>query len=121
MSKGTIWIVDDDSSIRWVMERTLSAAGLTCDTFCDAESVISALHEHTPDVLVSDIRMPGSDGLALLNVVQAQHPSLPVIIMTAHSDLDAAVNAYKEGAFEYLPKPFDIDEALALVERALAT
>ncbi|OOE85946.1 nitrogen regulation protein NR(I) [Salinivibrio sharmensis] len=120
MSKGTIWIVDDDSSIRWVMERTLSAAGLTCDTFSNAENVLSALHERRPDVLVSDIRMPGSDGLALLKAVQEQHPDLPVIIMTAHSDLDAAVNAYQKGAFEYLPKPFDIDEALALVERALA-
>lgn len=120
MSKGTIWIVDDDSSIRWVMERTLSAANLACQTFCDADSVLSALREQTPDVLVSDIRMPGTDGLALLHRVHDQHPDLPVIIMTAHSDLDAAVNAYKKGAFEYLPKPFDIDEALALVERALA-
>lgn len=119
MSKGSIWVVDDDSSIRWVLERTLSAAGLVCETFADAESVLDALNRSVPDVLVSDIRMPGTDGLELLRTLQTSHPTLPIIIMTAHSDLDAAVNAYQEGAFEYLPKPFDIDEAVALVERAV--
>ncbi|WED21912.1 nitrogen regulation protein NR(I) [Vibrio sp. JC009] len=119
MSKGYVWVVDDDSSIRWVMEKTLSSADIKCETFADAESVLMALEREAPDVLVSDIRMPGIDGLDLLKQVHQRNPDLPVIIMTAHSDLDAAVNAYQQGAFEYLPKPFDIDETLLLVERAL--
>ncbi len=120
MSKGYVWVVDDDSSIRWVMEKTLSSANIKCETFADAESVLLMLERESPDVLVSDIRMPGMDGIDLLRQVNEQRPDLPVIIMTAHSDLDAAVNAYQKGAFEYLPKPFDIDEALTLVERAIA-
>ncbi|MDP5255202.1 MULTISPECIES: nitrogen regulation protein NR(I) [unclassified Vibrio] len=120
MSKGYVWVVDDDSSIRWVMEKTLSSADIKCETFADGESVLMMLERETPDVLVSDIRMPGIDGIELLRKVHEQCPELPVIIMTAHSDLDAAVNAYQKGAFEYLPKPFDIDEALALVERAVS-
>ncbi|USD32623.1 MULTISPECIES: nitrogen regulation protein NR(I) [Vibrio] len=120
MSKGYVWVVDDDSSIRWVMEKTLSSANIKCDTFSDAESVLLALERETPDVLVSDIRMPGIDGIELLRQVHDRSPELPVIIMTAHSDLDAAVNAYQKGAFEYLPKPFDVDETLTLVERAIA-
>ncbi|WP_428775182.1 nitrogen regulation protein NR(I) [Vibrio sp.] len=119
MSKGYVWVVDDDSSIRWVMEKTLSSANIKCETFSDAESVLLALERETPDVLVSDIRMPGMDGISLLNQVHSNSPDLPVIIMTAHSDLDAAVNAYQKGAFEYLPKPFDVDETLTLVERAI--
>ncbi|KXF82521.1 nitrogen regulation protein NR(I) [Enterovibrio coralii] len=120
MSKGLIWVVDDDSSIRWVLERTLNAAGMACETFADADSVLEGLNREVPDVLVSDIRMPGTDGFTLLNRLQDEYPTLPVIIMTAHSDLDAAVSAYQKGAFEYLPKPFDIDEAVALVERAVS-
>ncbi|PMN48549.1 nitrogen regulation protein NR(I) [Vibrio lentus] len=120
MSKGYVWVVDDDSSIRWVVEKTLSSADIKCETFADAESVLLALERQTPDVLVSDIRMPGIDGIELLHQVHQRSPDLPVIIMTAHSDLDAAVNAYQKGAFEYLPKPFDIDETLTLVERAIA-
>lgn len=120
MSKGFVWVVDDDSSIRWVLEKTLSSANIQCETFADAESVISSLERETPDVLISDIRMPGMDGLTLLKQLQTSYPNLPVIIMTAHSDLDAAVNAYQKGAFEYIPKPFDIDETLTLVERAIA-
>ncbi|MCW8348459.1 nitrogen regulation protein NR(I) [Vibrio sp. ZSDZ65] len=120
MSKGYVWVVDDDSSIRWVIDKTLSSANIKCETFADAESVLMALEREVPDVLVSDIRMPGMDGIELLNQVQKRAPDLPVIIMTAHSDLDAAVNAYQKGAFEYLPKPFDIDETLTLVERAIA-
>ncbi|MEH0760174.1 nitrogen regulation protein NR(I) [Vibrio sp. 16] len=119
MSKGYVWVVDDDSSIRWVMEKTLSSAGIKCDTYSDAESVLLALERESPDVLVSDIRMPGIDGIELLRQVHERSPDLPVIIMTAHSDLDAAVNAYQKGAFEYLPKPFDVDETLTLVERAI--
>ncbi len=120
MSKGYVWVVDDDSSIRWVMEKTLSSADIKCETFSDAESVLLALERETPDVLISDIRMPGIDGIELLSQVSRSYPELPVIIMTAHSDLDAAVNAYQKGAFEYLPKPFDVDETLTLVERAIA-
>ncbi|MEC6816273.1 nitrogen regulation protein NR(I) [Photobacterium toruni] len=120
MSKGLIWVVDDDNSIRWVLERTLVNAGMKCETFADADSVLAALERNVPDVLVSDIKMPGTDGFTLLKELQQNYASLPVIIMTAHSDLDAAVNAYQRGAFEYLPKPFDIDEAVTLVERALS-
>ncbi|CEO40614.1 nitrogen regulation protein NR(I) [Photobacterium kishitanii] len=120
MSKGLIWVVDDDSSIRWVLERTLTNAGMKCETFADADSVLAALERSVPDVLVSDIKMPGTDGFTLLKELQQDYATLPVIIMTAHSDLDAAVNAYQRGAFEYLPKPFDIDEAVTLVERALS-
>lgn len=120
MSKGVIWVVDDDSSIRWVMDKTLTAAGMQCETFANADNVLDALEYQEPDVLVSDISMPGTDGFSLLKQLQQTHPLLPVIIMTAHSDLDAAVNAYQRGAFEYLPKPFDIDEAVSLVERAVS-
>ncbi|MFE0783417.1 nitrogen regulation protein NR(I) [Serratia bockelmannii] len=120
MQRGIVWIVDDDSSIRWVLERALTGAGLSCATFEGGNDVLEALATQTPDVLLSDIRMPGIDGLALLKQIKQRHPMLPVIIMTAHSDLDAAVSAYQQGAFDYLPKPFDIDEAVALVERAIS-
>lgn len=120
MQQGKIWVVDDDSAIRWVLERALNSASFHCTCFENSDAVLSALENDQPDVLLSDIRMPGIDGLALLNQLKQSHPLLPIIIMTAHSDLDAAVNAYQSGAFDYLPKPFDIDETVALVERALS-
>lgn len=120
MQRGIAWIVDDDSSIRWVLERALTGSGVYCATFDNGNTVLERLATQTPDVLLSDIRMPGMDGLALLKQIKQCHPLLPVIIMTAHSDLDAAVSAYQQGAFDYLPKPFDIDEAVALVERAIS-
>lgn len=115
-----VWIVDDDQSIRWVLERALSQAAIGNECFASGDDMLRRLdHEH-PDVVISDIRMPGTDGLALLARLTASHPRLPVIITTAHSDLDSAVASYQQGAFEYLPKPFDIDEVVAVTERALA-
>ena len=113
-----VWLVDDDASIRWVMERALKQGGMRARAFEEAESALDALGSATPDVLITDIRMPGKSGLALLDEVRTNHPTLPVIVMTAHSDLDSAVAAYQGGAFEYLPKPFDIDTAVELVRRA---
>ena len=113
-----VWIVDDDSSIRWVMEKALSRAGLSCRAFEAGDEVLDALTLEEPMVVVSDIRMPGMDGITLLAKLKSQLPDLPVIITTAHSDLDSAVNSYEEGAFEYLPKPFDIEEMVATVTRA---
>jgi len=115
-----VWIVDDDSSIRWVMEKALTRAGLTCRLFETGQAVLDALASQEPMVVVSDIRMPGMDGLHLLSKIKAKLPHLPVIITTAHSDLDSAVNSYEEGAFEYLPKPFDIEEMVSVVSRAQA-
>ena len=116
----TVWIVDDDRSIRWVLERALQQAGMEAACFDSGDAALDELQRRSPDVLISDIRMPGTDGLELLSLVQAEHPRLPVIIMTAHSDLDSAVSSYQSGAFEYLPKPFDVDEAVSVVDRALA-
>ena len=114
-----VWLVDDDESIRWVLERALKASGMVPRAFAEAGGALAALADGVPDVLMTDIRMPGASGLQLLEAVQATHPRLPVIVMTAHTDLEAAVAAYQSGAFEYLPKPFDIDEAVALVRRAV--
>lgn len=120
-TEQTVWVVDDDHSIRWVLERALQKADLTVETFESSEQVLLALNSRTPDTLISDIRMSGVDGFELLDYVTRDHPDIPVIIMTAHSDLDNAVLAYQGGAFEYLPKPFDVTEAVDLVKRALAT
>ncbi len=114
----SVWIVDDDRSIRWVLEKALNRAGIAVRSFGSADGVLAGLQHHPPHALISDIRMPGTDGLDLLRQVSARHPSLPVIVMTAYSDLDSAVSAYQGGAFEYLPKPFDVEEAVALVQRA---
>ena len=118
---NTICVIDDDTSIRWVLDKALSKAGLQVDDYDSADSALLAISKQEPAVIVTDIRMPGMDGLELLERLNTQYPDLPVIIMTAHSDLDSAVSAYKGGAFEYLPKPFDVDEAVALVNRALDT
>ena len=114
----TVWIVDDDRSIRWVLEKALQQEGMTTQSFDSADGVMGRLARQQPDVIISDIRMPGASGLDLLAQIREQHPRLPVIIMTAHSDLDSAVASYQGGAFEYLPKPFDVDEAGSLVKRA---
>ena len=114
----TICVIDDDSSIRWVLDKALTNAGLRVEGFESADSALQAISKQEPAVIITDIRMPGMDGMALLEHINSHYPDLPVIIMTAHSDLDSAVSAYKGGAFEYLPKPFDVDEAVALVTRA---
>ena len=116
-----VWIVDDDSSIRWVLEKALTNAHFNCISFSSGQEAIDALvtNPQKPAVLISDIKMPGMDGFTLLHHVKEQYPDLPVIIMTAHSDLDAAVNAYQRGAYDYIPKPFDVDEVIQLVERAI--
>ncbi|MCC2608221.1 nitrogen regulation protein NR(I) [Planctobacterium marinum] len=120
MSNAPVWIVDDDSSIRWVLQKALQGANIECFSFENPEDLLLQLDSgQAPEVIISDIRMPQMDGMQLLETVHQQHPDIPFIIMTAHSDLDSAVNAYKQGAFEYLPKPFDIDEAITLVQKAL--
>jgi len=113
-----VWVIDDDDSIRWVLEKALQRAKINVRGFSNASDALDALRHDRPDVVVSDIRMPGMDGLSFLERIQEQHKELPVIIMTAHSDLDSAVSAFHGGAFEYLPKPFDIDEAIEQVRRA---
>jgi two-component system, NtrC family, nitrogen regulation response regulator GlnG len=119
MSSGEIWVIDDDRSIRWVLEKALGQAGMRVTGFESGEGVLERLARQRPEVIVSDIRMPGIDGLDLLQAISARHPELPVIIMTAYSDLESTVAAYRSGAFEYLAKPFDIDDAVALVKRAV--
>jgi two-component system, NtrC family, nitrogen regulation response regulator GlnG len=114
-----VWIVDDDRSIRWVIEKALSREGIAFNSFSSAQEALDALSDASPEVLVSDIRMPGRSGLELLQAVKQRHPAVPVIVMTAYSDLDSAVAAFQGGAYEYLPKPFDVDQAVDLIRRAL--
>ena len=114
-----VWIVDDDRSIRWVFEKALSREGIAYSSFESAQDALSALADGPPQVLVSDIRMPGPSGIQLLQRVKERHPAVPVIVMTAYSDLDSAVSAFQGGAYEYLPKPFDVDQAVDLIRRAL--
>ena len=114
-----IWIVDDDQSIRWVLEKALARESLLSRSFTNVRDVLAALEDDEPQVLISDIRMPGGSGLDLLQAIKARHPGLPVIVMTAYSDLDSAVAAFQGGAFEYLAKPFDVDKAVELIRRAL--
>ena len=114
-----VWIIDDDRSIRWVFEKALARENIPFRTFSSAQDALSLLGSAPPQVVVSDIRMPGSSGLELLQQLKARQPSLPVIIMTAYSDLESAVAAFQGGAFEYLPKPFDVDQAVDLIRRAI--
>ncbi|MDX1706006.1 nitrogen regulation protein NR(I) [Pseudidiomarina sp.] len=116
---ASIWILDDDSSIRWVLERALQRAGLRNRSFASAAELYEALKTAQPKVLLTDIRMPGDDGLKVLEFVKREYPQLTVIVMTAHSDLDSAVNAFQGGAFEYLAKPFDLDDVIHTLSRAL--
>jgi len=114
-----VWIIDDDKSIRWVLEKALGKVRLSHASFTSATGILEQLESHQPDAIITDIRMPGMDGLALMERIHARHPGLPIIVMTAHSDLDSAIAAYEGGAFEYLPKPFDVDEATDLIQRAI--
>jgi two-component system nitrogen regulation response regulator GlnG len=120
MSDSTlrVWLVDDDASICWILERALRNGGMAPRAFESAEPALDALRNEAPDVLMTDIRMPGQSGLDLVRKVRSSRPTLPIIVMTAHSDLGSALSSYEAGAFEYLPKPFDLDHAVGLVRRA---
>lgn len=118
MDKKNIWVVDDDESIRWVLERGLSENGIDVETFDSANKVIKKLETENPQLILTDIKMPGKSGIDLLDEVKELRPDIPIIIMTAHSDLESAVESYEHGAWEYLPKPFDIEEAISMVKRA---
>ena len=115
----SVWVVDDDASIRWVLEKALSDVGWRITVFDNASDVLRQVQSDNPDIIITDIRMPGTDGLELLRYLNDRRPSLPVIVMTAHPDLKDALSAYRPIAFEYLAKPFDLDEAVGLVQRAL--
>ncbi|HUW97433.1 MAG TPA: nitrogen regulation protein NR(I) [Acidiferrobacter sp.] len=117
--QDSVWIIDDDDSIRWVLEKAFQQAGMAPRCFANANSVLDELRREAPDVIITDIRMNGLSGLKLLESISRNMPSLPVIVMTAHSDLDSAVAAYQGGAFEYLPKPFDVDHAVGLARYAI--
>jgi len=114
-----VWVIDDDRSIRWVLEKTLKKENIQVQCFENADGIMQAIQKQQPATIITDIRMPGMDGFALMEKIKQDYPDLPVIVMTAHSDLDSAVSAYEGGAFEYLPKPFDVDDAVELVQRAL--
>ncbi|WP_108124900.1 nitrogen regulation protein NR(I) [Saccharospirillum mangrovi] len=118
-SLNRVWIVDDDRSIRWVLERAFEKQGIDSRSFETGEALLRKIDQDPPDAIISDVRMEGIDGLELLSRIHDHHPQVPVIIMTAHSDLDSAVASFQGGAFEYLPKPFDVEEAVSLVERAI--
>ena len=115
----SVWVVDDDASIRWVLEKALSDVGWRITVFDNASDVLRQVQSDNPDIIITDIRMPGTDGLELLRYLNDRRPSLPVIVMTAHPDLKDALSAYRPVAFEYLAKPFDLDEVVDLVRRAL--
>jgi len=118
-AKQHIFVIDDDKSIRWVLEKALRQANMDVTSFDNAKGALESIKRTMPDAVITDIRMPGISGLELLENLRSQFPALPVIIITAHSDLDSAVSSYQGGAFEYLPKPFDVDEVVDLVHRAM--
>lgn len=115
-----IWIAEDDRSLRWVMEKAIRREDIQVKSFENAEDLLEALDQDQPEIIISDIRMPGMDGLELLQRIHADHPDMPIIITTAHSDLDSAVAAYQSGAFEYLPKPFDLEELVDVARRGIS-
>jgi two-component system nitrogen regulation response regulator GlnG len=117
--KYEVWVIDDDKSIRWVLKKALEKADIPVVAFENANAILSMLDDYQPNTIITDIRMPGMDGLLLLEKINQLYPDISVIIMTAYSDLDSAVAAYQGGAFEYLPKPFDVDEAVDLIRRAM--
>lgn len=117
---GHVWVIDDDSAIRWVLDRALSQASIPITAFNTADQALHHLDSEEPLAIITDIRMPGKSGLEFLEQVQKSHPQVPIIVMTAHSDLQSAVHSFERGAFEYLPKPFDVDDAVAVVQRAIA-
>ena len=110
MNSNQVWVVDDERSIRWVLKKALSQTGLDVKTFNSVQEFVQRIQTDAPDVVITDIRMPGTDGLELLSEIKRGHPELPVIVMTAHCDLDSTVTSIQGGAFEYLPKPFEVDE-----------
>ena len=114
-----VWILDDDKSIRWVFEKALGKENIPFKTFANTNEAINQFNHETPSVIVSDIRMPGESGLIFLNKVKTKFPDIPIIIMTAYSDLDTAVSAFKEGAFEYISKPFDVDKVIEVIRQAM--
>ena len=118
-STSEIWIAEDDRSLRWVMEKAISREGIEVRSFENGDDLLLALQASLPEIIISDIRMPGIDGLELLKQIHSTRPNIPVIITTAHSDLDSAVAAYQGGAFEYLPKPFDLDELVDVARRGV--
>ena len=115
-----IWIAEDDRSLRWVMEKAIRREDIQVKSFENGEDLLVALEKDQPEIIISDIRMPGMDGLELLQRIHADHPDMPIIITTAHSDLDSAVAAYQSGAFEYLPKPFDLEELVDVARRGIS-
>ena len=115
-----IWIAEDDRSLRWVMEKAIRREDIHVKSFENGEDLLEALEKDQPEIIISDIRMPGMDGLELLQRIHADHPEMPIIITTAHSDLDSAVSAYQSGAFEYLPKPFDLEELVDVARRGIS-
>jgi two-component system nitrogen regulation response regulator GlnG len=114
-----VWIIDDDQSIRWVLQKALEQAGFSVRAFDSANEIGELLDRTQPNAIITDIRMPGLTGLDLLSLIQTKAPEIPVIVTTAYTDLESAVASYRRGAFEYMPKPFDVDEAVSLVQRAL--
>ncbi|MDH5394295.1 MAG: nitrogen regulation protein NR(I) [Gammaproteobacteria bacterium] len=121
MNTAVVWVIDDDPSIRWVLEKALTKANMDVTCFDNADTILQSLHQTQPDTIITDIRMPGTSGLELLDQLNNEYPDLPVIIITAHSDLDSAVSSYQGGAFEYLPKPFDIEDAVSITQKACAS